>query len=52
MIEDPAQWLGLQLNLGKDGLRATVSYVNNRGLLLFLFFKHLKKKKEKLECSF
>ena len=34
MIEDPVQWLGLQLNLGKDGLRATVSYVNNRGLLL------------------
>ena len=36
MIEDPVQWLGLQLNLDKDGLRATISYVNNRGLLFFI----------------
>ena len=34
MIEDPAQWPGLQLNLGKDELRAAFDYVNNRGLLV------------------
>ena len=33
MIEDPVQWLGLQLSLDKDGLRATVNYVINHGLL-------------------